>query len=80
MYVKDAVVIRFRQLMAQKGICVNALANSAGVTASTAYSMMDGSRREISITTIKKLCDGLNISLGEFFSAPIFDELEQEIR
>ena len=80
MYVKDAVVVRFRQLITQKGICVNALANSAGVTASTVYSMMDGNRREISITTIKKLCDGLEISLGEFFSAPIFDELEQEIR
>ena len=48
-------------------------------TASTVYSMVDARRREISITTIKKLCDGLNMSLGEFFSSPEFDELEQEI-
>jgi len=56
------------------------LANLAGVTPSTVYSMIDKNRREISITTIKKLCDGLNISLGDFFSASIFDNLEQEIK
>ena len=36
--------------------------------------------RELHIDVIKKLCDGLEISLAEFFSGPIFDELEQEIR
>jgi hypothetical protein len=41
--------------------------------------MMDENRRDISINTIKKLCDGLNITLGEFFGIPEFDNLEQEI-
>lgn len=41
--------------------------------------MMDIKRRDISITTIKKFCDGLEITLGEFFSTPEFDNLEQEI-
>ena len=42
--------------------------------------MMDARRRDVSIVTIKKLCDGLDITLGEFFSTPEFDELEQEIQ
>ena len=42
--------------------------------------MLDSSRHSVSIGTIKKLCDGLNMSLGEFFSCPLFDDLEQEIQ
>ena len=80
MYVKDAVVARFEEIMKERKLCVNALAGSAGVTPSTVYSMMDSRRRELSISTIKKLCDGLEISLADFFCAPVFDELEQEIR
>lgn len=80
MYVKDAVVKRFLQLCKERNIKINELANLSGVTPSTAYSMLDEARRDVSITTIKKFCDGLEISLGEFFSAPEFEELEQEIR
>ena len=42
--------------------------------------MLDPKRRDISIVTIKKLCDGLDIKLGEFFAAPEFDTLDQEIK
>ena len=80
MSVKDAVVKRFQAICLERNIKLNELANSSGVTPSTAYSMMDETRRDISIITIKKFCDGLDISLGEFFSSPEFDSLEQEIR
>ncbi len=79
MGVKDAVAARFRQLCDQRNIRTNELATLSGVTPSTAYSMFDGRRRDISIVTIKKFCDGLGITLGEFFSTPEFDALEQEI-
>ncbi len=80
MMVKDAVVIRFQEIMKERGIRPNELANLSGVTPSTVYSMMDPRRKELSINVIKKLCDGLEITLGEFFSAQVFEELEQEIR
>ncbi len=80
MSVKDVVAQRFKELCKERNIKINELANISGVTPSTAYSMMDESRRDISITTIKKFCDGLEITLGEFFSTPAFDNLEQEIR
>ena len=80
MAVKDAVVNRFIEICHERGIKANELATRSGVTPSTVYSMLDGSRRDISIITIKKLCDGLEITLGEFFSTPEFDALEQEIK
>ncbi len=80
MDIKDAIVERFMELCVEKGIKINELATLSGVTPSTAYSMMDKSRRDISIRTIKKFCDGLEITLGEFFSTHEFDNLEQEIK
>lgn len=80
MNVKDAVANRFLSICKERNIKINELANISGVTPSTAYSMMDERRRDVSIVTIKKFCDGLDISLGEFFSSPEFDELEQEIK
>ena len=77
--VKNAVVKRFKNLCNERGIAANELANISGVTPSTVYSLFDDSRKNVSITTIKILCDGLHISLGEFFSSSEFDELEQEI-
>ncbi len=78
--VKQAVVLRFQELCEERGLSFNALANLSGVTPSTVYSLFDDNRNHISIVTIKILCDGLEITLGEFFSHPLFDELEQEIR
>ena len=80
MTVKDAVVLRFQQICELRRIKPNELANISGVTPLTVYSMMDSKRRDLSVITIKKLCDGLDITLGEFFSTPEFDNLEQEIR
>ena len=80
MSVKDAVAQRFQTLCRQRGIKPNELAALAGVTPSTVYSMMDARRRDVSIVTIKKLCDGLELTLGAFFSTPEFEALEQEIQ
>lgn len=80
MNVKDAVVNRFLELCTEKNITINALANLSGVTPSTVYSMLDERRRDVSIVLIKKLCDGLEITLSDFFSTINFDTLEQELK
>lgn len=80
MGVKQAVVLRFQEIMQQRNMRPNELANLSGVTPSTVYSMLDDRRKELSINVIKKLCDGLDMTLGEFFSVALFDELEQEIK
>ena len=78
--VKEAVAARFQELMKERGIKTNELANRSGVTPSSVYSMLDPRRKEVSVNLVKKLCDGLEITMGEFFSAPLFDALEQEIK
>lgn len=80
MIVKQAVVARLMDICRQRSIKPNELATLSGLTPSTVYSVLDSRRKDISIVTIKKLCDGLDLTLGKFFSAPEFDALEQEIR
>lgn len=72
MTVKDMVVLRFLQICNERKIKTNELATRSGVTPSTIYSMMDESRRNLSIIPIKQLCDGPDIPLGDFFSTPEF--------
>ena len=80
MNTKEAVAARIIELCNQKGIAINALANSSGVTPSTVYSMLNEKSQNPGVVSIKKLCDGLDISLREFFNSPIFEEIEQEIK
>lgn len=79
MNVKDAAAKRIELLCKERGIAFNELANICGMTPSTIYSILDSKRRNISLSTVKKICDGLEISLGDFFNHPLFDTLGQEI-
>lgn len=77
---KEAVALRILELCKEKKIAVNTLANLSGVSPSTVYSMLNEKSQNPGVVSIKKLCDGLEISLREFFNSPLFDELEQEIQ
>ncbi|MBQ8002718.1 MAG: helix-turn-helix transcriptional regulator [Clostridia bacterium] len=79
MGIKNAVALRFQNLCEQQKIRPNELAVRSGVTPSSVYSMLDPSRQNISIVLIKKLCDGLDISLKDFFDSEEFHILDQEI-
>ena len=80
MNTKNAVANRIIQLCNQKNIAINALANISGISPSTLYSVLNEKSQNPGIVTIKKLCDGLDISLREFFDNDIFDDIEQEIK
>jgi len=80
MNVKEATAKRIELLCKERGITYNALANICGLTPSTIYSIFDPKRKDISLSTIKKICDGFEITLREFFTHKLFDSLEQEIR
>ena len=80
MNTKEAVAKRILQLCEEKSIAINALANLSGVTPSTVYSMLNEKSQNPGVVSIKKLCDGLDISVREFFNSDLFDDLEQEIK
>lgn len=80
MNTKEAVAIRIVELCNERKIATNALANISGVSPSTVYSMLNEKSQNPGVVSIKKLCDGLDITLREFFNSPIFDDIEQEIK
>ncbi len=80
MNIGEAVSDRILELCDERHITINKLCTISGVTQSTVNNIISGRNRSTTVSTVKKLCDGLEITLGEFFAAPIFDELEQEIK
>ena len=80
MGIYEVTVSRIRELCKERGITPNGLSYISGVSQSTIKSILNGESKNPGTVTIKKLCDGFEITLGEFFSTPEFDALEQEIR
>lgn len=80
MNTKEAVAQRILDLCAERNIAINALALTSGVSPSTIYSMLNEKSQNPGIVSIKKLCDGFEISVKEFFNSPLFEDLEQEIQ
>ena len=76
----EAIAARIIQLCKERHITPNGLSNIAAVPQGTIKSILNGESKNPGTVTIKKLCDGFEITLGEFFSTPEFDELEQEIK
>ena len=75
-----AVRTRILELCRQRHITVNRLATLSGVTQSTLNNIVSGRNNSATVATIKKLCDGLDITLRDFFNVPALDDLEQEIK
>lgn len=80
MRTKEAVAQRILELCHERNIAVNALANISGVSPSTIYSMLNKKSQNPGVVSIKKICDGLEITVRQFFDSPMFDETEQEIK
>ena len=80
MNTKEAVAKRIIELCNERNLAINSLANISGVPPTTVYSMLDKKSQNPGIVSIKKLCDGLEISLRAFFDSSIFDNIEQEIK
>lgn len=80
MNVSQAVVKRIEGLCRERNLTINAICNISGVTQSTVNDIVSGTTYNPGIVTIKKLCDGLGISVREFFDCDLFSNLEQEIK
>ena len=80
MQTREAVAKRIRELCRRRGWTPNHLANVSAVPQATIKSILNGESANPGVVTIKKLCDGFEITLSEFFSTEEFDNLEQEIK
>jgi len=80
MTVGEAVRQRIIQLCEERSISINKLSSISGVTQSTVNNIVGGRNNSATVSTIKKLCDGLGITIDEFFHSDLFAGLEQEIK
>lgn len=80
MTTNNAIIYRILNLCEQHQLTVNGLATISAVPPSTLKNILNGTTKNPGIITIKKLCDGLNITLIEFFNTDLFKSLEQEIK
>ena len=79
MTIGEAVRQRIVELCQERNISFNKLSSMSGVTQSTVNNIVSGRNNSATISTIKKLCDGLGITIQEFFASNLFANLEQEI-
>lgn len=80
MTIGEAIRKRIIELADENGITINKLSTISGVTQSTVNNIVSGRNNGATISTIKKICDGLEIDIREFFNSSLFDDLEQEIK
>lgn len=80
MTIGEACVIRINELCRERNITVNKLAFMSGVTQSTLNNVVSGRNKSVTVSTLKKICDGIDITIQDFFNSNVFAELEQEIK
>ena len=80
MTIGEACRIRIQELCDERDITLNKLAIISGITQSTLNNIMTGRNKSTTVSTVKKICDGIEISVIDFFSSDIFKDLEQEIK
>ena len=80
MTVGEAVRQRIIQLCQDRDISINKLSSISGVTQSTVNNIVSGRNNSATVSTIKKLCDGLGITIEDFFHSELFAGVEQEVK
>ncbi len=80
MLIGEAVKLRILELCAQRELSINKLCTISGITQSTVNNIVSGRNNSVTVSTIKKICDGLDITIQDFFDSALFVGLEQELR
>ena len=79
MTIGNACRMRIQELCEERNITVNKLAILSGITQSTLNNVVSGRNHSVTVSTLKKICDGLDITIQDFFASAVFSNLEQEI-
>lgn len=80
MTLTEAIAHRLLELCEERCITLNKMSTICGMTQSTLNNIVNTGSNNPTVSTVKKVCDGLGITLAQFFDAPVFNTLEQEIQ
>lgn len=78
MNTREFVVMRIGELCNEQNLSLCDISLRAGLAASTVKNITSGTSRNPGVITLKKICDGLNISLKDFFDTPMYDQVEDD--
>ncbi len=79
MNIKEATVLRIKEICNKKHITLNKLATTCGMTRSTLSNIVSGRNQSTTLATLKRICDGMDITIQDFFNSDFFVDLDQEI-
>ena len=80
MRIGEAIRQRIIELCNEHDINVNQLSLMCGMTQSTLNNIVNGRNHSTTVSTIQKICDGLGITIQDFFDDDLFKEIEQELK
>lgn len=80
MTIHQAIVLRIREICAENHMTLNKLSTQCGITQSTLNNIISGRNKSTTASTIQKICDGVNITVRDFYASPVFDDIEPELR
>ena len=78
MTISDAVIAKIKKLCDERKITINKLSNMSGITQSTLENIVGGHSKNPKLLTIIRICDGVGITLKDFFSDPVFKHIDRE--
>ena len=80
MEIGTAVRLRIIELCKEHNITVNMLETKSGITQSTLNNIISGRNHSTTVSTVQKICDGLDIGIVDFFASPLFEQIDQEVK
>lgn len=80
MTIGEAVRLRIIELCKENHLTINKMATLCGITQSTLNNIVSCRNNSTTVSTIKKICDGLEMNIADFFNDKLFQDLEQEIK
>ena len=80
MEIGTAVRLRIIELFKEHNITINMLATKSGITQSTLNNIISGRNHSTTVSTVQKICDGLDIGIVDFFASPLFEQIDQEVK
>lgn len=78
MTISEAVISRILKICDERNMTINKLSNICGITQSTLDNIVNGHSKNPKLLTIVRICDGIEMSMQDFFSDPVFTNLERE--
>ena len=80
MILREAIALRILEICTENGYTVNKLSTVCGITQSTLNNIINTGSKNPTVSTVKKVCDGVGITLAHFFDSPLFENLDQEVQ